>query len=326
MRRRGPRSGSRSTSSPPPRRAGGERALRRRPRRPPRPALDVLERADVDRDRALQPDRVDRPILRRCAASTPCSARRRDRVVAVSPIVAGAALKGPADRMLAELGLEASVVGVARLYAPICGTLVMDRADDGLVAAVERDGVQCVRDGHDHARPRRRRCARQDVPRRGGMGRLMGRLTIWAVEGIGEIRPGDQLGEVVADACAAEPNGPLADGDVLVVTQKVVSQGRGPDGGDRPRRSAVAQGRRRGRGGADPAAPRRPGDHRDPSRLRVRQQRRRPLATSSGAGPRCCRSTATARPAASATSCGPGSASPSASSCPTPSGARGDEG
>jgi coenzyme F420-0:L-glutamate ligase/coenzyme F420-1:gamma-L-glutamate ligase len=52
----------------------------------------------------------------------------------------------------------------------------------------------------------------------------MSRMTIWAVEGIGEIRPGDQLGAIVADACAREPNGPLLDGDVLVVTQKVVSK------------------------------------------------------------------------------------------------------
>ena len=43
---------------------------------------------------------------------------RRDDVIAVSPIVAGAALKGPADRLMAELGTEPSVVGVARLYAP----------------------------------------------------------------------------------------------------------------------------------------------------------------------------------------------------------------
>ena len=41
---------------------------------------------------------------------------RRERVVAVSPIIAGAALKGPADRLMAELGTESSVVGVARLY------------------------------------------------------------------------------------------------------------------------------------------------------------------------------------------------------------------
>jgi coenzyme F420-0:L-glutamate ligase/coenzyme F420-1:gamma-L-glutamate ligase len=53
------------------------------------------------------------------------------------------------------------------------------------------------------------------------------RLQIWAVEGIGEVRPGDQLGDVVADACAAPPNGPLADGDVLVVTQKIVSKAEG---------------------------------------------------------------------------------------------------
>src|SRR5208283_3033717 len=56
-------------------------------------------------------------------------AARRDEVVAVSPIIAGAALKGPADRLMAELGAEASVVGVARLYAPWAGTLVIDEAD-----------------------------------------------------------------------------------------------------------------------------------------------------------------------------------------------------
>jgi coenzyme F420-0:L-glutamate ligase/coenzyme F420-1:gamma-L-glutamate ligase len=53
------------------------------------------------------------------------------------------------------------------------------------------------------------------------------RLTIWGIEGIGEITPGVQLGEIVADACAAPPNGPLLDGDVLVVTQKVVSKAEG---------------------------------------------------------------------------------------------------
>jgi len=55
----------------------------------------------------------------------------------------------------------------------------------------------------------------------------MSRLTIWGVEGIGEIRPGDELGDVVASACAGGPNGPLRNGDVLVVTQKVVSKAEG---------------------------------------------------------------------------------------------------
>ncbi len=52
----------------------------------------------------------------------------------------------------------------------------------------------------------------------------MARLMAWSVEGIGEITPGMQLGDVIADACAGEPNGPLRDNDVLVVTQKVVSK------------------------------------------------------------------------------------------------------
>jgi LPPG:FO 2-phospho-L-lactate transferase len=69
---------------------------------------------------------------------------RRDDIVAVSPIVAGSALKGPADRLMAELGTEPSVVGVARLYAPWVRTLVIDEADRALAGAVEAEGVRCV--------------------------------------------------------------------------------------------------------------------------------------------------------------------------------------
>lgn len=69
---------------------------------------------------------------------------RRDDVVAVSPIVAGAALKGPADRLLGELGHEVSVVGVARLYAPLAATLVVDEADAALAPAVEAEGMRCL--------------------------------------------------------------------------------------------------------------------------------------------------------------------------------------
>jgi LPPG:FO 2-phospho-L-lactate transferase len=69
---------------------------------------------------------------------------RRDDVIAVSPIVAGAALKGPADRMLRELGAEPSAVGVARWYASWVGTLVIDEADAASAAAVEAEGVRCV--------------------------------------------------------------------------------------------------------------------------------------------------------------------------------------
>jgi LPPG:FO 2-phospho-L-lactate transferase len=71
-------------------------------------------------------------------------AARRDCTVAVSPIVAGAALKGPADRMMVELGMEPSVVGVARLYAPFARTLVVDMADADSAADVEAEGMGCV--------------------------------------------------------------------------------------------------------------------------------------------------------------------------------------
>ena len=69
---------------------------------------------------------------------------RRDSVVAISPIIAGTALKGPADRMLTELGHDATVVGVARLYAPICGTLIIDEQDEHLADAVRAEGMSCV--------------------------------------------------------------------------------------------------------------------------------------------------------------------------------------
>jgi len=71
-------------------------------------------------------------------------ASRRDRVVAVSPIVGGAALKGPADRMLRELGMEPSVIGVAKLYAPIASVLVIDPVDAHLADAVESVGIVCL--------------------------------------------------------------------------------------------------------------------------------------------------------------------------------------
>jgi LPPG:FO 2-phospho-L-lactate transferase len=69
---------------------------------------------------------------------------RRDAVVAVSPIIAGQALKGPADRMLVELGLPASAVGVALRYRELCGTLVIDEQDAALAAEVDSVGVRAV--------------------------------------------------------------------------------------------------------------------------------------------------------------------------------------
>jgi LPPG:FO 2-phospho-L-lactate transferase len=68
-------------------------------------------------------------------------ARRRAATVAISPIVAGEALKGPAARMLRELGHEQSALGVARLLAPVIGGFVLDAADAELAPAIEALGL-----------------------------------------------------------------------------------------------------------------------------------------------------------------------------------------
>jgi len=71
-------------------------------------------------------------------------AARRDSVVAVSPIVGGAALKGPAARLMVELGHPSSAVGVAGLYREVVGTLVIDLVDEDLAPDVVTAGPACA--------------------------------------------------------------------------------------------------------------------------------------------------------------------------------------
>ena len=105
--------------------------------------LDTLESAEIIVVAPSNPVVSVGPIL-----AVPGVARvleaRRDSVVAVSPIVAGAALKGPADRLLVELGGEASAPGVARFLGAWVGTLVIDKADQDVAAEVEAAGVKCI--------------------------------------------------------------------------------------------------------------------------------------------------------------------------------------
>jgi LPPG:FO 2-phospho-L-lactate transferase len=70
--------------------------------------------------------------------------RRRDRVVGVSPIVGGAPVRGPADRLMGPLGIEVSCVGVAGAYRDFCSALVIDARDAHLAPAVEALGVRAV--------------------------------------------------------------------------------------------------------------------------------------------------------------------------------------
>jgi LPPG:FO 2-phospho-L-lactate transferase len=69
---------------------------------------------------------------------------RPGRCVAVSPIVAGQAIRGPAADMLRTLGHEPSPVGVARLYEGLCDAFVLDRADAAIAPQVEALGMRAV--------------------------------------------------------------------------------------------------------------------------------------------------------------------------------------
>jgi len=111
--------------------------------RPAPGVLDAIERAAGVVICPSNPIVSIGPLLAVSGVRDAVIARRVD-TVAVSPIVAGAALKGPADRMMTELGHEASVVGVARLYAPLASTLVIDDADAELADAVEAEGMRPV--------------------------------------------------------------------------------------------------------------------------------------------------------------------------------------
>jgi LPPG:FO 2-phospho-L-lactate transferase len=78
--------------------------------------------------------------------------------VAVSPIVGGRALKGPADRMLLSLGHEVSATGVARMYAGLVDGMVVDTIDEGERESIEAFGMRVLatgsvmRDAADRAR------------------------------------------------------------------------------------------------------------------------------------------------------------------------------
>ncbi len=64
------------------------------------------------------------------------------KIGAVSPIVGGKTIKGPADRMMRDQGLEASALGVARLYAGFLDVFVIDDVDVALAPEIEALGLE----------------------------------------------------------------------------------------------------------------------------------------------------------------------------------------
>jgi LPPG:FO 2-phospho-L-lactate transferase len=79
------------------------------------------------------------PELRAAIAACPS-------VIAVSPIIAGQAVKGPAAKIMRELGIESTALEVARFYHGLICTLVIDRADAALADPIRLLGMDAAVD------------------------------------------------------------------------------------------------------------------------------------------------------------------------------------
>jgi LPPG:FO 2-phospho-L-lactate transferase len=94
------------------------------------------------------------PGVRDAVTSTPAP------VVAVSPIVAGAPIKGPAAPLMRAVGLDVSARGVAVCYRGVIDTLIIDQADAGLADEIRAFGIEVVvTDTIMHGRAAKRRLA-----------------------------------------------------------------------------------------------------------------------------------------------------------------------
>jgi len=109
-----------------------------------RPAPGVLE-AIRDADRVLicpsNPLISIGPILAVPGIRDELRAHK-GKVFAVCPIVGGKSLKGPSDKMLAQLGHAPTALGVAKLYADFTGTFIVDPADKSQSAAISALGMK----------------------------------------------------------------------------------------------------------------------------------------------------------------------------------------
>ena len=68
-------------------------------------------------------------------------AKKKDKVVAVSPIIGNSAISGPAGKYMEAAGLEVSVIGVAKMYAHVCSNLVIDPKDHKYSKDIQELGI-----------------------------------------------------------------------------------------------------------------------------------------------------------------------------------------
>ena len=119
------------------RHAGAEEA------RPAPGVLEAIARAETVFVAPSNPFVSIGPILAVSAVADAVRARS-ERVVALSPLVGGRALRGPLGEMLLSLGHEPTTLGVARLYEDLASIFVVDPADEALVPEIEALGARVV--------------------------------------------------------------------------------------------------------------------------------------------------------------------------------------
>jgi LPPG:FO 2-phospho-L-lactate transferase len=99
--------------------------------------LEAIESADAVIIAPSNPIASIMPII--CIEKIAEAMRNRERRIAISPIVRGRAVKGPAAQMMADLGMEPSPVGVANIYRGLVDAIVIDSRDADLSARVESE-------------------------------------------------------------------------------------------------------------------------------------------------------------------------------------------
>ncbi len=127
------------------------------------PAIEAIQQASVTILAPSNPIVSIGPILA-VPGYREVLSNRRNPVVAISPIIGGKALKGPADKMLTTLGHESSALGVARIYQGLVDGFVIDTIDADQKSAIEELGIAVLTtDAIMHDIPDRARLAHEVV-------------------------------------------------------------------------------------------------------------------------------------------------------------------
>ena len=198
-------------------------------------------------------------------------AQRRDDVIAVSPIIDGAALKGPADRLLARTRSRGvSALGVADFYEGPRRHLGHRRSRRRARRRHSHARRPRRGDDHDHGRARERPPTRRGGARRERTSPRRARRRVrWC-------RRATTWSTLVPRGARARRRRRLRTHDLMIVTSKVVSKSEGQvvafDGTEEHKVAIVE-----GESVADPSPSRAAAHHRDAPRLHQRQRRRRPL-------------------------------------------------